>query len=129
MPSAYAPAMGKSAEQRGTRQAAVGRRGSTARATTSGGAAVDRIALTPKEADVLRLLPTHLTIDGIGRELGMQRSTAKSHVAHLYRKLGAGSRSQAVDRARAARLIPGPDLVTSRPSHPAIGPGRRDSNA
>jgi LuxR family maltose regulon positive regulatory protein len=62
--------------------------------------------LTPREWQVLQLLPTHLSVDAIGGSLGMRRSTAKTHVAHVYRKLGVRHRADAVDVARARSLVP-----------------------
>jgi DNA-binding CsgD family transcriptional regulator len=55
---------------------------------------------------VLQLLPTNLSIGAIGASLGMHRSTAKTHVAHIYRKLGVSHRADAVDVARIRSLVP-----------------------
>lgn len=63
-------------------------------------------ALTPREWQVLQLLPTHLSVDAIGSSLGMRRSTAKTHIAHVYRKLGVRHRADAVEAARARSLVP-----------------------
>jgi DNA-binding CsgD family transcriptional regulator len=57
------------------------------------------VELTPAEARVLPLLATHLTLTGIGDRLGVRRSTVKTHVASIYRKFGATTRAQAVERA------------------------------
>ncbi len=57
------------------------------------------ITLTPAETRVLPLLATHLTLGGIGERLGIRRSTVKTHVASIYRKLGATTRAEAVARA------------------------------
>ncbi len=64
--------------------------------------------LTPAESQVLAYLPTHLTIEEIGVRLGRSRSTVKTHIAGIYEKLGAGKRSEAVDRARELGLLAGP---------------------
>ena len=61
---------------------------------------------TARERQVLELLPTYLSIGAIGATLGMRRSTAKTHVANVYRKLGASRRAEAVELARRASLIP-----------------------
>ena len=67
-----------------------------------------RLHLTPAESQVLAFLPTHLTIEEIGARLGRSRSTVKTHVANIYEKLGAGRRSEAVDRARELGLLARP---------------------
>ena len=62
----------------------------------------ERLGFSPRQADVLRML-----IDGkpnklISRELEMSESTVKTHLAAIFRKLDANSRTQAV--VAAARL-------------------------
>jgi DNA-binding CsgD family transcriptional regulator len=57
------------------------------------------VHLTTAESQVLSFLPTHLTIEAIAERLGRSRSTVKTHVAHIYEKLGATGRMEAVDRA------------------------------
>ena len=63
-------------------------------------------SLTPAEARVLTLLATYRTLAGIGEELGIGRPTVKTHVQHIYKKLGASTRAGAVNRAERAGLIP-----------------------
>ncbi len=63
------------------------------------------IHLTPTETTVLTLLPTHLTLAAIGEHLGMSRPTVKTHVQHIYKKLGATSRAEAVETAENAGLL------------------------
>ena len=60
---------------------------------------------TAAELLVLRLLPTDLTLRQIGDELYLSHNTVKTHARNLYRKLGAGSRADAVRRAAEAGLI------------------------
>jgi two-component system nitrate/nitrite response regulator NarL len=50
--------------------------------------------LTPREAEVLRLLETGLTNKQIARSLDLQVSTVKNHVHHILAKFGAGARSE-----------------------------------
>lgn len=62
-------------------------------------------ALTGTELKVLRYLPTHLTVQEIARELCRSADTIKTHVRHLYVKLDAHSRSEAVRNARASGVL------------------------
>jgi LuxR family transcriptional regulator, maltose regulon positive regulatory protein len=62
-------------------------------------------ALTRCEARVLRYLPTHLSAREIAGELYLSANTVKTHQRHLYQKLGARNRMQAVGRARALGLL------------------------
>jgi DNA-binding CsgD family transcriptional regulator len=62
-------------------------------------------ALTHGEIRVLRYLPTNLSTKEIAGELYLSVNTIKTHQRHLYQKLGARSRSQAVDQARALGLL------------------------
>lgn len=61
--------------------------------------------VTDTEFQVLRYLPTHLTVQEIAKELYRSTDTIKTHVRHLYTKLGAHSRSEAVRTARAWGLL------------------------
>jgi DNA-binding CsgD family transcriptional regulator len=65
------------------------------------------VPLTPRETNVLHLLATGLTAEGIGRRLGISPRTVHKHLNALYRKLGAADRLSAVLRAQAAGLLPG----------------------
>ena len=60
-------------------------------------------SLTERELEVLRLLAARPCNAGIAAELFVDQSTVKTHLIHLYRKLGVHSRTQAV--ARAPRLL------------------------
>jgi DNA-binding NarL/FixJ family response regulator len=61
--------------------------------------------LTDTEIQVLRYLPTHLTVQEIARELCRSADTIKTHVRHLYVKLDAHSRSEAVRNARTSGVL------------------------
>ncbi|MGC5166218.1 LuxR C-terminal-related transcriptional regulator [Luteimicrobium sp. DT211] len=52
-------------------------------------------ALTDRERDVLRLLPTRLTMHEIAHELRISANTLKFHLRGIYRKLDCGSRAEA----------------------------------
>ncbi|MBI5104287.1 MAG: helix-turn-helix transcriptional regulator [Solirubrobacterales bacterium] len=62
-------------------------------------------ALTKAELRVLRLLPSHLTFPEIATRLHVSANTVKTQAHAVYRKLDAGSRSQAVAHARAIGLV------------------------
>ncbi len=62
-------------------------------------------ALTAAELRVVQYLPTNLSLADIAARLYVSRNTVKSHAAAIYRKLDTTSRSDAVERARAAGLI------------------------
>lgn len=64
--------------------------------------------LTRGETRVLRYLPTHLCAREIADELHLSANTVKTHLRHLYQKLGAHSRHEAVKHARAFGLLASP---------------------
>jgi LuxR family maltose regulon positive regulatory protein len=64
------------------------------------------MALTAAEVRVLQLLPTHLSLGEIAEQLHVSRNTVKTQVAATYRKLGAGTRTDAVERGRELGLLP-----------------------
>jgi LuxR family maltose regulon positive regulatory protein len=62
-------------------------------------------SLTAAELRLVPLLPTHLTYPEMGERLFISRHTVKSHASSVYRKLGASSRREAVDRIIELGLI------------------------
>jgi DNA-binding CsgD family transcriptional regulator len=62
-------------------------------------------ALSDREMRVLRYLPTHLSASEIANELYISLNTAKTHLRHIYTKLGVNSRKDAVEQARLLRLL------------------------
>ena len=56
-------------------------------------------ALTEREVQVLRLAAKGLTNKAIGQSLGISDRTVQGHLANIYGKLGAGSRTEAVTEA------------------------------
>ncbi len=56
--------------------------------------------LTDREREVLRLLPSRLTLGEIANELYVSPNTVKFHLRIIYRKLGVNSREAAADVAR-----------------------------
>ena len=61
--------------------------------------------LTPRELEVLTLLPTGATANAIGALLFLTEATVKTHLANIYRKLAANNRAQAVSIAIENKLI------------------------
>jgi DNA-binding CsgD family transcriptional regulator len=56
-------------------------------------------SITPREADVLRLIARGHTYAGAAERLGMSPHTVASHIKKAYRKLGVHSAGAAVMRA------------------------------
>jgi hypothetical protein len=65
---------------------------------------------------VLRYLPTNLTMAEIASELHVSVNTVKAHARHLYAKRGSHSRGEAVEQARALRLL-APPPAPAAPAH------------
>ena len=63
--------------------------------------------LTPAELRLLPYLQTHLSFREIGERLFISRNTVSSEVNSIYRKMGAASRSEAVERATTIGLLGG----------------------
>lgn len=61
--------------------------------------------LTERECEVLRLVAAGLSNAQIANELYLAVGTVKSHIHHIYGKLLASSRTQAVERARELDLL------------------------
>ena len=64
-----------------------------------------REELSDGELRVLRYLPSNLSAPEIGNELYLSLNTIKSHMRHIYAKLGVHRRTEAVDRARELGLL------------------------
>lgn len=64
-------------------------------------------ALTPREADIITLLGEGLSNRDLSRRLLISEATVKTHLAHVYEKLGATSRGSAVAIATQRGLIRG----------------------
>ncbi len=56
----------------------------------------DRLALSPRETEVLHLMHDGLSVPAIALAMFISLSTAKTYVARLYDKLGAANRAQAL---------------------------------
>ena len=78
-------------------------RASLAARTSGGGGGAT--SLTLAELRVLSFLPYYLSFKEIGQRLGVKETTVKSQSLAIYQKLGAGTRSDAVDLAVEAGLL------------------------
>ncbi|ADB49040.1 ATP-dependent transcriptional regulator, MalT- like, LuxR family [Conexibacter woesei DSM 14684] len=74
-------------------------------AATAGPAGSWAMSLTGAEIRLLPYLATHLTFPEIAGRLFISRNTAKTEAISIYRKLGASSRSEAVERAVEVGLL------------------------
>src|SRR5271167_1251493 len=61
--------------------------------------------LTDSEIRILRYLPTNLSAPEIAGQLSVSVNTVRTHMRHVYEKLGAHRRAGAVERARALGLL------------------------
>ena len=76
-------------------------------ASSAPGGAVGGPPLSPAELRLLPYLQTHLTLAEIAGRLFVSHNTVRSQVGSIYRKLGASSRSDAVQRATSVGLLGG----------------------
>ena len=61
-----------------------------------------RAVLTRREVEVLQMLANGASSSDVAKKLLISAKTVKNHLAHIYSKLGATNRGQAV--AKAVRL-------------------------
>lgn len=69
-------------------------------------AQVAALGLTPRELDILDALAAGLSNKEIAERLFVSENTVKTHAARLFSKLAAKRRTQAVQLAKEAGLIP-----------------------
>jgi DNA-binding CsgD family transcriptional regulator len=79
--------------------------------------------LTEREVDVVRCLPTMLTVGEIAIELDLSVNTVKAHMKSIYRKLDVSRRREAVDRALELGIF----ALPRRQTIPHAGEHRRRS--
>jgi LuxR family transcriptional regulator, maltose regulon positive regulatory protein len=85
-----------------------------------------REPLSQSEIRVLHYLPTKLSAPEIADQLYLSVNTVKTHMRHLYDKLGVHRRHEAVEQARALGLLapsarrPGRDGRVTGPNHPPV---------
>jgi LuxR family maltose regulon positive regulatory protein len=63
------------------------------------------VRLTDSERAVLCFLPSHMTNEEISQALFLSINTVKTHLRSVYRKLGVGSRREAIARGRRMGLL------------------------
>lgn len=61
--------------------------------------------LSPRELEILHLLPTRLTASQLAEELFISVNTVRSHLKSIYTKLGVHSRHEAIIRANDLNLL------------------------
>ena len=64
-----------------------------------------RVRLTERELDVLRLLDTGSSNREIAKTLFVTEATVKTHLVHIFEKLGADSRARAIAIARDTGIL------------------------
>jgi DNA-binding NarL/FixJ family response regulator len=74
---------------------------------------MDRIAnpapaLTAREIQLLELLATGLSNRAIAKQTFISEATVKTHLVHIYGKLGVDNRTAAIAAATRRRIIRGP---------------------
>lgn len=62
-------------------------------------------ALSPRETEILQRLATGATNRQLAKALFISEATVKTHLVHIYDKLGVDNRTAAIDRARTDRII------------------------
>lgn len=83
-------------------------RASGALADGSGSGTRSVPALTPRETQILGLVAEGLSNPAIAARLFIGESTVKTHLLHVFEKLGVSDRTRAVMRAMELRLLPEP---------------------
>ncbi|MFJ4297596.1 response regulator [Curtobacterium sp. NPDC089689] len=70
------------------------------------GSAPSGPSLSPRELDVLQLVAQGNSNPAIGRALFLSETTVKTHLGHVFEKLGVNDRTRAVTRAMELGLLP-----------------------
>ena len=68
--------------------------------------AIDYLGISKREHEVLELLAQGHSNQEIAKTLFVSSNTVKSHLGRLYGKLEVSRRTQAIQKARALRMIP-----------------------
>ena len=67
---------------------------------------LEQLGITPRELEILEAMAAGLSNREIAERLFVSENTVKTHAARLFDKLSARRRTQAVQRAKEAGLIP-----------------------
>ncbi|MFL5527973.1 MAG: response regulator transcription factor, partial [Gemmatimonadaceae bacterium] len=67
---------------------------------------VRQLGITPRELEILEALASGLSNREIAGRLNVSENTVKTHTSRVFDKLAARRRTQAVQRAKEAQLIP-----------------------
>jgi NarL family two-component system response regulator LiaR len=67
---------------------------------------LEQLGITPRELEILEVMAAGLSNREISERLFVSENTVKTHAARLFDKLSAQRRTQAVQRAKEAGLIP-----------------------
>lgn len=62
-------------------------------------------ALSARELEILKILATGATNKELAQQLFISEATVKTHLVHIYTKLGVDNRTAAIDQARRSKLI------------------------
>lgn len=65
----------------------------------------DATLLSPREAEVIKFIAEGLSVPDIAKRLHLAPTTVRTHVQHLYEKLGVSDRAAAVAEAMRRRLV------------------------
>ncbi|AQT80792.1 DNA-binding response regulator [Mycolicibacterium litorale] len=65
----------------------------------------DATLLSPREAEVITFIAQGLSVPDIAKRLHLAPTTVRTHVQHLYEKLGVSDRAAAVAEAMRRRLV------------------------
>ena len=91
---------------------------------SAGATSLECSALSPRECGVLELIGHGYSNKKVARALGITAETVKSHIKHVFIKLGVSTRAHAVARAQRLGLF-GFEFV--RPRSETSAPGPEDS--
>ena len=69
-------------------------------------ARLEELGITPRELEILEAMAAGLSNREIGERLFVSENTVKTHATRLFDKLSAKRRTQAVQRAKEAGIIP-----------------------